>query len=85
MRSKLETWLTAFETLTSSMSELLSERADLIERLTIEASELPRIEQHILHARYIECLSWREIGRRMNFCISYLFKVHGRALKRIVK
>ena len=40
-------------------------------------------EKRVLSLRYIKCMEWEEIRRRMNFSLRRIYQIHGKALKNI--
>lgn len=37
----------------------------------------------LIYNRYIHCLNWKEISKRMNYSVDHLFKLHGKALNEL--
>lgn len=40
-------------------------------------------EKRVLTLRYIKCMEWEEIRKRMNFSLRRIYQIHGNALKNI--
>lgn len=41
------------------------------------------IMELVLTYRYINCLDWNEVAKKMNYAESYIFKLHRKALERV--
>ena len=55
-------------------------RATLANRIVTEI--LKPIPQTLLILRYVECLPFKEIARRMHYGVRYIFKMHNEILKK---
>ena len=40
-------------------------------------------ERDVLFYRYIKGMDWWEVARAMNYCESWIYKLHGRALNKL--
>ena len=61
--------------------EYLEVRRTLTQKIMEEITE--PIHQTLLLMRYVECLSYRECAKRMNFSERQIFRVHQKLLKRM--
>lgn len=61
--------------------EYLEARRTLTQKIMEEIAE--PVHQTLLLMRYVECLSYRECAKRMNFSERQIFRVHQKILKRM--
>ena len=59
-------------------NQLVSVKSTLANKI-MSAFDEPTV-QTLLILRYIECLTFKDIARRMCFCLRYVFKLHNKAI-----
>lgn len=73
-----------FDRLAEYADELLRREQSLLEVKAEVSRSISAVEddryRKILHLRYCDCMSWREIQREMHYSKSGCFKVHGEAV-----
>ncbi len=69
--------------LIQSESARLNELKDSIISAVMELESSD--ERYLLISRYIEFASWEKIAERLNFSLSWVYKLHGRALRNFQK
>ena len=65
--------------LTSLNEEFLLAKAELLDKILRSVDE-PSL-QTLLVLRYVECLSFKEIARRMRFTLRHVFRLHEKIFK----
>lgn len=82
-------WTEAVDALTDAETEYLKEIAELcrVQREIRSAVEgvASALHRELLEYRYIYCLSWDEIAKRLGYDKRYVFKLHDRALREMGK
>ena len=84
MRSKIENSIIKIE------STIEETRADIVEQVMLEGEfteavmKLPMSERQMLTMRYLDGLGYRQIANTLGRSLDYVFKIHRRALKKIL-
>ena len=84
MRSKVENSIVKIQ------STIEETRADIVEQVMLEGEfteavrELAVMERRVLTMRYVDVRGYRQIANELGRSLDYVFKIHRRALKKIL-
>lgn len=54
-----------------------------IQLAELEIETLPEKEKKIVRLRYVDCLHWKDVAEKVNYCESHCYRLHTDALEKL--